>query len=541
MAVQLYCEKLGLYADLGDDADFSFSLQNPYQHFYEEPEDFSYSQSLPITPNNLKIFESGYELEIVVDNYVVLKRFYGQIISKSLTEMEVSLYKTRVNKLMSIYEGNLFSYKSFVKSGLYEESYAYCSFDEFNKRNRKHNCFLMKAETQYYWKDDEGDEFIGDGNIVRYNDANYTLAVFNIPLRDALGIMLGYVPQEYENDTTYIRIPINFKEFRLYGKVRQLFSWGFRPSSIQYRPKYYPSNTNTKFPCFHTPTDAGSTLVHNSNFYKNYQFEFTQDDFRFTDDTTKSRWFNVLYTDKQILSNALGVSKGTDFRGVSSAIYNGNNALEFDVDDVFDLTQVGWQEFPITPSMILSNYWEEFAKQLPLVCDYNKVPETLYRNTAFELRDSNIISWKETTKLDGERVEFKFDFGGLNPYWFTTKEHIATDIKKLTIGDLWIESKDDNGNVINFPMLITSYGGKNFYRPSRCKYNNNKFEPITPNTHLFCANYVQNIKSEVECDCINYDFSSSVRLGSRWFVVDKVQTSDFKKFKLTMVEDPNIN
>lgn len=563
--MQIYCKDLDAYMDLGGDTNFTFSLQNQWQHFYEEPEDYSFSTSIPNTENNLKIVRSGKFLSIVVDNYVVMDRFLCNLISTDLAQMEISLYRTRINKSFDVAEGGV-SFAVFFKDyvdrlknackvrvGCRGKNFMGTDLNnaEFTTLYPYYNPVKISPvpapkERLVRWTDRNDDEFYGDGTLTWLTESDIKVAEacsLNVPLRDVLDIVLGYIPEVYKNDDTAVRFPFDWTKFKLQGKIRIELLWGFRPNAIYYKPKYmnkwiYMSYNIQGIKFWELP------------FWKKFPFDITQDDFKFKSEYFKDKQnpYNILYTNTPILPLAEGIHKDRWFGGITNMgqqydTGNGNLNIEFDVDGEYNFGSEAMSLMTIFPSMVLNMYWEELAKQLPLLCDYTKGVDTLFHNGIF-YPNSTIIDYKETNTLDNDRKirAFKFPFGGLNPYWSNQSYDYPVELQEITVGDIYVsaEHAEVNGN---FPFLVTRYGNEIVRRVHHSQYKLDKygfmeFSPISINTDLYCNNYEQNVLNTVELTCLGYEFQNSVIIGSRHFVVDKVETNDFKIFKLYLIEHP---
>lgn len=566
--MQLYCKEKDKYLDLSSDSNFTFSLQNQWQHFWEEPEDFSYSTRVPNTQNNLELLVGCYdangqyvkadnEFDVVIDNYTVLNRFKTKVISKDLATMEISLYRTRILPKMKVYRDYGVDWTTWsTKVGGKCNGTFYASEETAQKNQNKPNVTFWShwngGKDIWYWKQKGGEVLNGDGELKAINTPYLgDISFMRIGLKHLLEAILGYVPEDYANDETYVDIPFSFKWFKINGKIEVTTIYKQFNNQLLYTPKYgdYSNavqkwGTQFKTNWYNASSPWGDNPW-NALYYRYWKFPTTRDDIRYDNTKVKSQF--ILQNSNTPIFPFDDLELDERFHGVAGVSESDGFKFSTDVDVEVDMTDKTFLLTEITPSMIISMHYERLAKELPLLCDYEKGIDTIFHQSFITLKNK-IIDWKETlaiTEEDQTINNFKVDFDKWSPFWFGSLNNVGK-MNALKCNDLQIQfmtSTDISATLVKkIPMLVTWSEQKKAYITciNRVEWNNwtKTYEPVGYNTSLYCENYKNNTMAKVECTCTDYDFSNTVLVDSRYFVVDKVETSDFKIFKLTLIEYP---
>lgn len=612
--IQLYSDKYG-YADLGT-SDITINLDSPYQHFFEEPEDFSYSFEVPMTQNNISFFGDNSNLiDIVVDNYKVLQRFRPKILEKSLSTMTVSIFKTRLNELCNG-TSQLLSSRDLIEhwqissgsrgpssisgnpnTGGNNSDNVSNSRDRYKEREQSGTpygglnfrpladtdphyevyCELRRVNTLWspiYTYANKGDWIYGEGKFgekvwpnskfwtrdlrdISQKSIPYRFLELRIPHKAFLSYLLGYIPDGY-NDEDFVIIPIDLKKFKLEGIIDvNMVGYGafHRPTQISYIPKH------NKEACFYSNPDEireryipfeGSKK--DGDTYNTFPFSATRSDIVLSDvDLYKS--LSTFYVENSGFNiiPIQDIEQGDLLDGANIQNHNSSHIL-INVSGEYDLTsnKVLYNLLLDVPA-IIEQYYESFAKELPVMCNYDNIPETLFNDSVFSVKSDSILSYKEKEILEEEWSIKRFGYEDFwAPYQYTSNRGqevimTCTDINLIFI----FRYTDTEGNItenkyeIPYSIGLTGYcnviGTKFEYdednvslHPLRMDGESKK--PLSLTTMLFWKNYIQGDTNEVEIEVIGYNFANTVHIGDRYFAVDSVETSDFKTYKLKLIE-----
>lgn len=592
--IQLYSKKLNIFADLGD-VSITFNLQNPYQHFFEEPEEFSYSFDVPITENNSLIFNEVDDIEVVAENYVILQRFTSKIISKSLTQMTVSLYKTRIVEKAMGYSTNYFMYSEWDIGRLTYERGALQNDPrktplEFyplgEGSSYEVDCYIVPYDslksvvfTGLLTRSDEiyngwSKAFSGIGS--HKTKIPHRFFELKVPYRAFLSFLLGYeADKNLYSDDEYIGIPIDAYKFRLNGKIHIDFKGGpgnaMRPSGIWYEPKH-SINKCLFWDYYSFPYEPGADPKQIFNYFP---FSVDRDKIQFDNGILDEGKSSYIYVENSMFPvyHIESINEGDKIEFINNAGTSEKCSLEFDVDQDISLLSIikgandknfwnGFYYLGLDVGAIINQYYEDFAKELPILCSKNKIPETLFTDiTRFDVYPEEIISWKEEKILEEDWNIKRF---GYDEFWapYQGNRKVGSDVKlRCTDVNLFFHYeynfRELDGTITHKESdweLPLEFGLTAFNDPTNThfvideehvylhpirKYKTGK--PISESTIYFFKNYVQSDTNKVEMEITNYDFSSNIVLigdngSKRYFRVDSVETSDFKIFKLILIE-----
>lgn len=398
--LKIYTKKTSLYADLTGSESLTISMQNPYQHFFEQGDGtYSYTFDVPATPNNEKIFSSGnYELCLVTDfhnfedgvektgNAIVLDRFRSTILERDFDQkkMKIALYRTAIltesdascnNLTESVTCGTDYGYSG-ARGGAYvnrrltgvnigydpehtqstwerrlklhignktiESVLQYFSLSDFSCKEPIYNTF------QGYNNQTNGVPSLAGVRSTRpaYRTTDpyahdvwkrgCRLYSLRLSLKDVLHILFGRIPDKFKDDERFVVFPVDLKHFKLNGTIRISYANNLI-SGMTYIPKYFPACTST----IQAGEETGRTDgIVSSAFAKHFPFSVSKDDIR-----GNSASYNYNNTEYYIEDSFDATNRykmppllelGQD---KSIAQLNGTSGLtlEFDIDEEIDM------------------------------------------------------------------------------------------------------------------------------------------------------------------------------------------------------------